>query len=128
VNIPRYALIFLLAIAITACSSAQTNIKGTWKHSEKPAWIEIAFSDRTGSAQIARYDDNPEAEELSILEQIVSDSRVPNRWFAKIYSAEEDEFVDVVLVLDEEGQLIVWINSPIEASREVLRLVRNPSN
>ena len=127
-NIRRRALIILSVLAITACSSTQPNIQGIWKHAEKPAWIDLAFSGRIGSAQIARHDDNPEAEGQSILEQIVSDSRTPNRWFAKIYSAEEGEFVDATLVLDEEGELIVRIDISSEDSGEVLRLVRGPSN
>ena len=125
VNFQSCALVILSTLAITACSSTHPNIQGTWKHSEKPAWVEIVFDEQIGSAQISRHDENPDAAGESILEQIARNSSTSNTWFAKIYSAEENGYVDATLVLNEEDELIVRVTSPEEGFTEVLRLMRN---
>ena len=123
-NRTRWIGVLLLPL-MTGCLG--TDIAGTWKHSEKPAWIDIVFEAGRGTATILRHGENPEAEGLELLREIESLQGDRRRWRAAIYDGSSDRFVPVTLELDSSGDLIV---SRSQGGRvdEVLRLRRPPSS
>lgn len=118
-----FAASLVLTLVLVACTNEKSKVEGLWKHSDKPAWIRIEFSRDIGSGRIARHDDNQDAVGLSLLEQIQRDRNLPNQWNAMIYSAEDDNYVNAILSLNEGDTLLVSTNAS-EASVEVLRLIR----
>ena len=116
----------MVAIVVSACANRTSVIDGVWKHTEKPAWIGIRFEGQIGSAWIARHDENEDALDLTIMEDIQRDRRDPGRWRAKIYSAEVDGYVPAMLVLHQEGELVISAAEEGGVLTEVLRLIRDP--
>jgi len=124
-NFWNVAFFVLIVIIVVGWANQASPIVGVWKHSEKPAWIDIRFDGEVGSARIARHDDNEEAVGLGLLSHIEADEANPNVWRAEIYSAEDDGYVAAVLVLGRDGELVISTAEQGNRATEVLRLKRD---
>lgn len=107
----------ILAVSIFAADSkADCDISGIWNHSAKPAKLIVDLS----KAEISVYshENNDKAIGLVVLKAIKPASNLSS-WDAKMYSADEDSFVDVQMTTKDCNQLNVVFQGD-----EVLALVR----
>jgi len=110
-------LCFLLVVLFFP-SEAKGNcdISGIWNHSAKPAKLFIDLS--KGEISVHSHENNAKAIGLVVLKSLKSGS-TSTSWYAKMYSAAEDSFVDVQITSNSCNQLSVNFNG-----EEVLGLLR----
>jgi ligand-binding SRPBCC domain-containing protein len=106
----------LVVSTFTAETKGDCDISGMWNHSVKPATLLVDLS--KGEISVHSHDDNAKAIGLAVIKGIMP---VPNAssWNAKMYSADEDSFVDVQIKSNGCNQLSVDFQG-----EEVLKLVR----
>lgn len=92
------------------------DISGLWDHSAKPAKLLVDLA--KGEISVHSHDDNTKAIGLVVLKNIKQIVK-PSSWQAKMYSADEDTFVDVEIVAKDCHQLSIYFQG-----EEVLQLVR----
>lgn len=126
-TIKKWPLIFCVAsLALSSVKIfAGELINGVWKHSAKPAWIEIIFGSEVGSASIKRHDNNSKAIGLNIIIDIKPVINQSSQWVGKMYSAVEDNYVEVKIILVNQTTLVVYDNNEGISSKEILRLFRD---
>ncbi|NMP33420.1 hypothetical protein HII17_17875 [Thalassotalea sp. M1531] len=120
--------IYVLSITKSVAYHTALDISGSWKHSEKPAWIQINFTNNVGEAVVFDHKNNIKANGLTVINQITanSDNNAEHNfhWSAKMYSMANDNFVDVKLTLATDDTLIVFALNEHNAWYEVLKLHR----
>ena len=118
----KYILISL--VLLSASSFADGRINGIWKHTEKPAWLEINFESGVGSLAVKRHDNNVKAEGLKVIKDIEVDSNQSSQWLGKMYSAAVDGYVDVKLILINSSSIAVFVKDDVKNSNAILRMTR----
>ncbi|MBF7074444.1 hypothetical protein ISG33_13640 [Glaciecola sp. MH2013] len=114
-----WRLVVVTAIfVLTFQASANTDISGVWKHSDKPALIE--FDLKSGLATVKQHDDNQSATGLTVIKDINSDSEIMHVWTGNMYNGYIDSYVAVTIKLIDNSTIVVIDNK----ESEVLRLVR----
>ena len=115
---PRFLVssFILVASIFSAQAKGDCDISGIWNHSAKPAKLIVDLS----KAEILVYshENNDKAIGLVVLKAIKPASNLSS-WDAKMYSADEDSFVDVQMTTKDCNQLNVVFQGD-----EVLALVR----
>jgi hypothetical protein len=119
-----YKLILLSLNFLSASVFANVEIDGIWKHTQKPAWLEIKFESGVGSVSVKRHDNNIKAAGLNIIKEIKPDVNQSSQWFGQMYSAAENGYVDVVLILVNSSTMAIFENSDVNQVNEILRLTR----
>ncbi len=106
----------LVVSTFTAKAKDDCDISGVWNHSAKPAKLLVDLS--KGEVSVHSHDANAKAIGLVVMKGITPE---PNSlsWNAKMYSADEDSFVDVHINSKACMQLAVSFDGD-----EVLELVR----
>jgi hypothetical protein len=106
----------LVVSTFTAEAKGDCDISGIWNHSAKPAKLLVDLS--KGEVSVHSHDDNTKANGLVVIKGIKPE---PNSlsWNAKMYSADEDSFVDVQIKSNGCNQLSIDFQG-----EEVLKLVR----
>ena len=121
----RLMVCLVVLYLIAACGQEEPSIAGVWKHSGKPAWIDIRFEAERGSASISRHDDNPNAVGLPLMSEIVADEASSGLWSGRVYDAASDGFVPVALALLNPELLVISTVEEGGNETEVLRLERD---
>ena len=107
---------FLMASSLCYGTTSECDISGEWQHSAKPATLYVDI----GAAEISvqSHDDNAKAIGLVVLKNLEA-ATVAHTWHAKMYSAADDAFVDVLVKSSHCNQLIVSYNG-----EQILTLLR----
>ena len=104
----------LIALAF-AFNAQATDITGIWKHTDKPAWLNVNM--QTGVVTVQRHDNAPGAVGLTVIKNL---SEKPPIWHGKMYAAEQGDYIEVSLELKDSQTLVV-----VDANAaEILRLTR----
>lgn len=119
-----YKLILLSLNLLSASVFANVEIDGIWKHTQKPAWLEIKFESGVGSVSVKRHDNNVKAVGLNIIKEIKPNVNQSSQWLGQMYSAAENGYVDVVLILVNSSTMAIFENSDVNQVNEILRLTR----
>jgi hypothetical protein len=107
----------LVAVSFfSAGVKSDCDISGLWDHSAKPAKLLVDLA--KGEISVHSHDDNTKAIGLVVLKGVKPTSK-SSSWHAKMYSADEDSFVDVEIVAKDCHQLSIHFQG-----EEVLQLVR----
>ena len=69
------------------------------KYTQKPAWLEISFESGIGSLSVKRHDNNVKSAGLNVIKDIKPDTNQSSQWFGHMYSAAENGYVAVRLIL-----------------------------
>jgi hypothetical protein len=113
-------LLVFSSVLVVSIFSAEVkgdcDISGIWHHSAKPAKLLVDLS--KGEVSVHSHDDNTQAIGLVVLKGIKPESNALS-WNAKMYSADEDSFVDVQIKSNGCNQLRIDFQG-----EEVLKLVR----
>jgi len=112
------SLFLLMLIAVPAMAAHP--LAGQWKHSEKPAWLNITVVDGVGQMFVIRHDDNDKAQGLLVLKEIKPAPDFENQWVGQMYAASINGFVPAQLKLQTSSRLIIEINGP--TTHEILQL------
>ena len=116
---------FLLSlILLSAGSFANVEINGIWKHTQKPAWLEIIFKSGVGSISVKHHDDNVKAAGLNVIKDIKSETNQQTQWLGQMYSAAEDGYVEVRLILINSSTIAVFESNDVKKSNEILRITK----
>jgi len=115
---------FIFATFISCATFASQSIESIWKHSGKPAWIEVVFDSGIGSATLVRHDNDSKAVGLNIISHIKPVENYTFQWTGKMYSAALNDYVKVKLLLTDSKTLVVFDMPESENSNEILRLFR----
>lgn len=116
---------FLLSlILLSAGSFANVEINGIWKHTQKPAWLEIIFKSGVGSISVKRHDDNVKAAGLNVIKDIKPETNQQTQWLGQMYSAAEDGYVEVRLILINSSTIAVFESNDVKKSNEILRITK----
>ena len=101
-----FTLFFLFCIlAGFVAPGFAAEIDGIWKHADKDAWLKIDA--KTGIASVYEHQGHPENAGLTIVRDIVAVAGETNLWQAKMYSASDQDFVDVTIHTTRPGALEV---------------------
>ncbi|MEW6997395.1 hypothetical protein AADZ86_06810 [Colwelliaceae bacterium BS250] len=119
-----WKIILLGLLFLSANSFAEVQISGTWKHSQKPAWLELEFESGIGSLSVKRHENNAKAAGLNVIKEIKRDVNQSSRWDGQMYSAAENGYVAVTLILINPSTIAVYESSDVNKSDEILRLIR----
>lgn len=101
------------------------SISGIWKHSEKPAWLELKFKNGIGAITVARHGWNPDAEGLVVLKDITkskTDTDHPT-WRGKMFDAKQNGFIPAILTLSTPDTLDISFED--DSHPEDLHLLRS---
>ena len=109
------ALILKIIALAFIFSTQAADISGIWKHTDKPAWLNVNI--QTGTITVHRHDNAPGATGLTVIKEL---SAKPPIWNGKMYDAEQGDYVLVTLKLKDNQTLIVVD----EDTTELLRLTR----
>lgn len=109
------ALTLKLLALVFVFSTQAADISGIWKHTDKPAWLNVDM--QTGVITVQRHNDAPGAEGLTIIKDLRA---APPIWHGKMYAAEQDDYIAVSLQLKDNQTLIVVDTDSVE----ILRLIR----
>jgi hypothetical protein len=121
----RLSLVVLLSILMASTQAFfEDNINGVWKHSQKPAWFDVNFESGVGSVFVKRHDNNLKAAGLNIIKEIKPDVNQSLQWNGKMYSAAENGYVSVMLILINPSTIAIFERSDINKDNEILRLTR----
>ncbi len=118
----KFALFSLLVLSVN--SFADDKIEGTWKHTQKPAWLEIKFESGVGSLSVKRHENNLKAAGLNVIKDIKPDKKELSQWIGQMYSASEDGYVGVTLILINSETIAVFESSDVKKANEILRIAR----
>lgn len=117
--------IFLLSLILLSVNAvANVDIDGLWQHTKKPAWLEIEFESGVGTLSVKRHDNNSKAAGLNVIKAIKPDLTQSSQWVGQMYSAAENGYVDVVLILINPKTLSIYESSDLNKSNEILQLKR----
>lgn len=116
--------VILSLLFLSTNSFAEAQITGIWKHTQKPAWLEIRFESGIGSLAVKRHEDNLKAEGFNVIKEIKPDTNRSAQWDGQMYSAAENGYVDVTLVLINPTTIAVFESSDVKKSNEILRITR----
>jgi hypothetical protein len=116
--------VMLSLLFLSAKSFADIQIAGIWKHTQKPAWLEIKFESGVGSLTVERHEHNVKAAGLNVIKEIKFDKNRSSQWDGQMYSAAENGYVGVTLVLINPTTIAVFENSDVNKSYEILRIAR----
>lgn len=108
-----HILKFLALVFIFSTQAA--DISGIWKHTDKPAWLNVDM--QTGIVTVQRHDNAPGTVGLTVIKDL---SAATSIWNGKMYDAEQGDYVLVTLKLKDNQTLIVVD----EDTTELLRLTR----
>lgn len=115
----------LLSLAfLSANSLADDQISGIWKHTQKPAWLEIIFESGVGSLSVKRHDNNEKAAGLNVIKDIKTDTKQSSQWIGQMYSAATDGYVGVKLILINTSTIAVFESNDVKNSKEILRMTK----
>ena len=106
----------LVVSTFIAEAKGDCDISGIWNHSAKPAKLLVDLS--KGEVSVHSHDDNTKAIGLVVIKGIKPEPN-SSSWNAKMYSADDDSFVDVHITSKACKQLAVSFDGD-----EVLELVR----
>ena len=106
--------VILSLLFLSANSFAEVQITGIWKHTQKPAWLEIKFESGVGSLAVKRHEDNVKAAGFNVIKEIKPDTTRSAQWDGQMYSAPENGYVDVTLVLINPTTIAVFENSDVK--------------
>ncbi|WNC72332.1 hypothetical protein RGQ13_19775 [Thalassotalea psychrophila] len=118
----KFFLLSLILLSVNAVANDQ--ISGVWKHTQKSAWLEIEFESDLGSLSVKRHDNNLKAAGLNVIKDITTDLNQSSQWIGKMYSAAENGYVGIVLILINPTTLSIYEISDLSKSNEILRLTR----
>ena len=116
--------VLLSLILLSAGSFANVEINGIWKHTQKPAWLEIIFKSGVGSISVKRHDDNVKAAGLNVIKDIKSETNQQTQWLGQMYSTAEDGYVEVRLILINSSTIAVFESNDVKKSNEILRITK----
>jgi hypothetical protein len=116
--------VLLSLILLSAGSFANVEINGIWKHTQKPAWLEIIFKSGVGSISVKRHDDNVKAAGLNVIKDIKPETNQQTQWLGQMYSAAEDGYVEVRLILINSSTIAVFESNDVKKSNEILRITK----
>ena len=116
--------LLLSLILLSASSFANVQINGIWKHTQKPAWLEIKFESGVGSINVKRHDNNLKAAGLNIIMDIKPEGNQETQWLGQMYSAAEDGYVSVRLILINSSTIAIFESSDVTKSNEILRITK----
>ena len=102
------ALVFVFSIQAA-------DISGIWKHTDKPAWLNVNM--QTGLVTVQRHDNAPGAAGLTVIKDLSAAAPI---WHGKMYAAEQGDYIAVSLTLEDNQTLIVVDSDAVE----ILRLIR----
>ncbi|AZQ83954.1 hypothetical protein EKO29_07960 [Colwellia sp. Arc7-635] len=129
-NILLLNIVLSSLVCLPASAYANDQISGIWKHTEKPAWLEIIFESGVGAVSIQRHDNNVKAAGLNIIKHLVKDikpeTNQPPQWHGQMYSAAEDGYVSVRLILINSTTITVFESSDVKELNEILRITKVP--
>ncbi|MCJ8320367.1 MAG: hypothetical protein MJK12_12085 [Colwellia sp.] len=116
---------FLLSILVLSANVyADVQIDGIWKHTQKPAWLEIKFQSGVGALSVQRHDNNIKAAGLNVIKNIKPVINQSSQWAGQMYSAAEGGYVDVVLILINSSTITIFESSDLDKANEILRITR----
>ena len=117
--------LFVLSLVFLSVNSfADTQIAGIWKHTQKPAWLEFTFESGVGSLSVKRHENNVKATGLNVIKDIKSDTNQSSQWFGQMYSAADNGYVGVTLILINTSTIAVFERSDVSKSNEILRMTK----
>ncbi len=116
--------VLLSLILLSAGSFANVEINGIWKHTQKPAWLEIIFKSGVGFISVKRHDDNVKAAGLNVIKDIKPETNQQTQWLGQMYSAAEDGYVGVRLILINSSTIAVFESNDVKKSNEILRITK----
>jgi hypothetical protein len=108
---------FLLFGLSTSSFSQSCKISGTWKHADKPAWLNISIQE--AEIIVKRHENYPQVEGSTLIKTLQTDPANPESWIGAMYSGEQDSHVPVQIKHSECNTLRVFHHG-----KEVLRLFR----
>lgn len=121
----RFLRFFLLSLLVFSVNSfAEVQIDGVWKHTQKPAWLEIKFESDIGTLTVKRHENNVKAAGLNVIKAIKPSLKQSSQWDGQMYSAAANGYVGVTLFLISPTTLVVYESSDLNKSDEILRLTR----
>ena len=89
-------LTFIPHVAFAQTSSCE--IKGTWKHADKNAWLDVDLNSQT--VKVMSHLDNPKANGLIVIKSLTQASGEKSKWLGQMYDASIDGFVPVKLAFN----------------------------
>ena len=116
--------VLLSLILLSASSFANVQINGIWKHTQKPAWLEIKFESGVGTISVKRHDNNVKAAGLNIIKDIKPEINQQTQWLGQMYSAAVDGYVGVRLILINSSTIAIFESSDVKKSNEILRITK----
>jgi hypothetical protein len=123
-NMSLCKVIFISLLFLSVNAFADVNLDGVWKHTQKPAWLEIEFKSGVGSVSVKRHDNNPKSAGLNVIKEIKLDLNQTSLWVGQMYSGAKNDYVDVTLILINPTTLAVYESGDLNKSNEILRLIR----
>jgi hypothetical protein len=119
-----WKFILLSIVFLSASSLADDQINGIWKHTQKPAWLEITFESGVGSLSVKRHENNVKAAGLNVIKDIKADTNQSSQWIGQMYSASTEGYVGVRLILINTSTIAVFEISDIKNSNEILQMTK----
>lgn len=119
-----WKFILLSIFFLSVNSFADDQISGIWKHTQKPAWLEIQFDSGVGSISVKRHDNNAKAKGLTVIKDIKVEENQQSQWLGMMYSAAKDGYVGVRLILINSSTMAVFESSDIKKLNEILRITK----
>ncbi|KGJ93757.1 hypothetical protein [Colwellia psychrerythraea] len=119
-----WKFVLLIFVFLSVNSFADVHIAGIWKHSQKPAWFDITFESGEGSLSVKRHDNNVKAVGLNVIKSIKPNVKQSSQWLGQMYSAAEDGYVAVKLILINASTIVVFESSDVKNSNEILRITK----
>ncbi|NMR26842.1 DUF1287 domain-containing protein [Pseudoalteromonas sp. NEC-BIFX-2020_015] len=105
------------------------SIAGIWKHSEKPAWLEITFAADLGGITVKRHDGNSNAVGLTVIKDVIAAAKQTNlsqelQWQGKMFSAQVNGYIDVSLFLTNSTTLEIYESTDLDKQVNILTLTK----
>ena len=99
-------------------SHATADISGTWKHSEKPALLNVDV--QTGLITVKSHDDNEDAAGLTVIKNLSKNVQSENVWTGEMYNGYTNNYVKVKITSHEPKILVIYDETGVK----VLTLIR----
>lgn len=119
-----WKFIVLSLVFLSANTFADVRLEGIWKHTQKPAWLEIIFESGVGSLSVQRHENNVKSAGLNVIKNINPEVNQSSQWTGEMYSAAKDGYVSVRLILINTTTIAVFESSDINKSNEILRIAK----
>ncbi len=111
--------LILLSFSFTSFELlAQSAIAGIWQHADKPA--SLTFDMQQGIATVHQHKNNPDAQGLTVIQQIKPHATIKQQWQGQMYNGYINQYVPVTLMLYSAKKLVVQD----EQAQIVLSLMR----